>query len=131
VVLGTLTVIPAAPVDTQIPVVVAGSGALSKTTVTTNEEISFSLQATDDIGVTSVIVAIIDSTGLMVHQSSATRSSGTATNGRYSASIGIPSGYPAGTYRVMAAASDATQKTSVGTSGVSSQYVVLGTLTVT
>jgi hypothetical protein len=67
----------------------------------------------------------------MVHQSSATRSSGTATNGRYSASIGIPSGYPAGTYRVMAAASDATQKTSVGTSGVSSQYVVLGTLTVT
>jgi hypothetical protein len=129
--IGNVNIDSAAAVDSQNPVVVAGSGVIQQSTVKAGQPITLTFRATDDIGVTSAITRIVNTANNVVASMAATRVSGNAVDGTYTATLTVPIGYPAETYRVIAAAFDATQKSSVGTDSAFSAFVVIGTVVVT
>jgi V8-like Glu-specific endopeptidase len=124
----TLTV-TAPVVDYNVPVVVSGSGVLSTLQITAGSAISATYRSTDDVGVTSSTLGIANISNVLIAQSTSTLASGTEKDGSYQATVLIPLGTPVGTYRVVAKATDASGKSTIGNSGIS-QFVTVGTFSV-
>ena len=120
---GTIVVTGGSPVDSQNPVVVAGSGVVQQGTVAVGQSITFTFRATDDIGVTSAGGIIYNGSQLVNQGGSATRVSGTASDGVWSVTLSIPDANSAGTYTISGYVQDALSK--------GSGYVPVGTIVVT
>ena len=109
--------------DTRNPSIVTGSGVVQQSTVTVGQSVTFTFRATDDIGVTSAGGIIYNGSQLVSQGGSASRVSGTATDGIWSVTLSIPSANSAGTYTISGFVQDALAK--------GSGYVPVGTVAVT
>lgn len=91
--------------DTELPVLVGGS--VSPSSITRGGSINVSFQITDDVGCcTWAAFWVYNSAGTNVGSANASRTSGSPTNGTYSASLAIDSSLTSGTYTVKAQATD-------------------------
>jgi hypothetical protein len=117
----TLTPVPLG--DTRNPSIVSGSGVVQQSTVTVGQSVTFTFRATDDIGVTSAGGIIYNGSQLVSQGGSASRVSGTATDGIWSVTLSIPSANSAGTYTISGFVQDALAK--------GSGYIPVGTVAVT
>ncbi len=109
--------------DTRNPSIVSGSGVVQQSTVTVGQSVTFTFRATDDIGVTSAGGIIYNGSQLVSQGGSASRVSGTATDGIWSVTLSIPSANSAGTYTISGFVQDALAK--------GSGYIPVGTVVVT
>ena len=109
--------------DTRNPSIVSGSGVVQQSTVTVGQSVTFTFRATDDIGVTSAGGIIYNGSQLVNQGGSASRVSGTATDGIWSVTLSIPSANSAGTYTISGFVQDALAK--------GSGYIPVGTVSVT
>jgi hypothetical protein len=114
----------AAPVDSQNPVVVVGSGVLTTSTLpSSGGAVSVTYRVTDDVGCCGYHQAwMYYPNGTVVQQVTPSRSSGDAKNGTFRASFNVPSGAVAGSYQIKAQATDLT--------GKYTELQLLGTVTV-
>ena len=114
----------AAPVDSQNPVVVVGSGVLTTSTLpSSGGAVSVTYRVTDDVGCCGYHQAwMYYPNGTVVQQVTPSQSSGDAKNGTFRASFNVPSGAVAGSYQIKAQATDLT--------GKYTQLQLLGTVTV-
>ena len=124
----TLTV-TAALVDIASPVIATTGATFSVSEITAGSGVTATFRASDDVGVTSITLAIANSSNTIIGQISASLISGSEIDGSYRATIAVPAGTAVGTYKLIAKGSDASGKNSVGNSGIS-QYVLLGTIAV-
>jgi secreted trypsin-like serine protease len=124
----TLTVV-ASVIDIASPVIATSGATLSVNEITAGSGVTVTFRATDDIGITSTTVAIANSSNSIIAQIVASLISGSVSDGIYRATIAIPSGTAVGNYKLIAKGSDASNKNSVGNSGIS-QYVLLGNVSV-
>ena len=91
--------------DTDLPVLVGGS--VSPSSIAPGGTINVSFQITDDVGCcTWAAFWVYDAAGSNVGSANATRTSGTATNGTYTATYAIDSSLKSGTFTVKAQATD-------------------------
>ena len=110
---------PSYGADTELPVVVPGSGVISSLAVARNQTLTFSFRITDDVGCCSQITFdLYGSPGRNVNTGNAlpslayvtnpneTRISGTAVDGRYETMLTIPANFSYGTYYLKVQAID-------------------------
>jgi hypothetical protein len=117
--------------DTELPVLDESSGVLSSTTLARNDTLTFSFRVTDDVACCSFALWGIYTTPgndagsadiFYGNTSSPNRVSGTATDGRYSYSLQIPSAVAYGTYYL--------KVQSIDLAGRYTHLVQIGTLTI-
>lgn len=96
----TVTAQTTAPtVDTANPVLVVGSGSASVSSVQSGNPVLVSYRVTDDMSCcSSARVYLYDSASTMVLFVEAARTSGTVTDGIYSATVNVPFGSAVGAY---------------------------------
>jgi secreted trypsin-like serine protease len=118
------TLAPAAPVDSQNPVVVVGSGVLTTSTLeTSGGTVAVTYRVTDDVGCCSYHQAwMYYPNGTVVQQVTPALISGDEKNGTFRASFNVPSGAVAGSYQIKAQALDI--------AGKYTDLQLLGTVTV-
>ena len=118
------TLAPAAPVDSQNPVVVVGSGVLTTSTLpSSGGTVAVTYRVTDDVGCCSYHQAwMYYPNGTVVQQVTPALISGDEKNGTFRASFNVPSGAVAGSYQIKAQALDI--------AGKYTDLQLLGTVTV-
>lgn len=118
------TLAPAAPVDSQNPVVVVGSGVLTTSSLeTSGGTVAVTYRVTDDVGCCSYHQAwMYYPNGTVVQQVTPALISGDEKNGTFRASFNVPSGAVAGSYQIKAQALDI--------AGKYTDLQLLGTVTV-
>ena len=124
--IGTITVLAQTSpptVDTQLPVLVQGSGTMSPSNIQPGNPLTVSFRVTDDFGCCSSARGyLLDSTGNSVVFVESQRVSGTNLDGVYRSIINIPFGTAPGTYTIKAQAID--------NAGKYTRLETLGTITV-
>lgn len=119
--IGTFEVL--AEVDTENPVVVAGSGRLSSNQAIPGDLINVTYRVTDDLDCCNPHdVFAYDSRGNLIDRSQARQISGTQTSGTFQASFRIDDDFPSGSFTFKSQVTDASDKFS--------DLVELGTLSV-
>lgn len=123
--LGTITVTAASSGgDTLNPVIDPNSSSVSPVQSEPGNNVSANYRITDDMGCCGYHQAwLYNPAGTAVLQVTPVRVSGSQTDGRYTATFGIPSGSAPGTYQIKAQATDLT--------GKYTHLQLLGTVTVT
>lgn len=101
--------------DTQNPVLIVGSGTVSKPEVKQGEQLTVTWRITDDVGCCdfnriNIIPQGADNSQIKAFFSSATRISGTATDGIYSRTFTVPTNLEPGVYSLRVQATDLTGK---------------------
>ena len=124
-------------IDTQLPIIVSGSGVVEKSSVKFSESFTFTFRATDNAGITSAGGIVYRSDQWPVSEvSGGVLISGNSLDGIWRVTISIPStvnkggieNNSIGTYSVYAKASDASANAARGADG--GYYTYIGTITV-
>ena len=121
--LGTFQVTGSGTVDTQTPIIQTDEVSITPSAVTVGEKVTVEFTATDDIGTQYMTVWLIAPNGANTGPNTAHLKSGTEKEGRWSADIAIPPGYPNGAWSLQGQAIDGVYHTS--------DRVSLGTFQVT
>jgi secreted trypsin-like serine protease len=119
-----------APADTQNPIVVQNSAVFSSPNVKLGGSIDISFQATDNRGVNSTVIALMDGNGNSLAWVGGTLVSGLAINGTFKGTLGIPANFKPGGYLVCALAIDLANLRSANQCGSRAEYVQIGVLEV-
>lgn len=119
-----------APADNQNPVVVANSAVFSSPNIKLGGSVDISFQATDNRGVVSTVIALMDGNGNSLAWVSGSLVSGLSISGIFKGTISIPNTFKTGGYIVCALAIDAANLRSANQCGSRAEYVQIGVIEV-